>query len=111
MSLLLIDLDRFKLFNDTYGHLAGDNCLRAVAGAIREALGGTNAVAARYGGEELAVLLPGYDEQMSLQVAETLRLRIRSLQIVHAHNQPHGVATASMGQQHRPLGIASRPKP
>lgn len=97
MSLLLIDLDRFKLFNDTYGHLAGDNCLRGVASAIREALGGTNAVAARYGGEELAVLLPGYDEQMSLQVAETLRLRIRSLQIVHAPNQPHGVATASMG--------------
>ncbi|SMC42267.1 diguanylate cyclase [Rhizobium sp. RU36D] len=97
MSLLLFDLDRFKLFNDTYGHLAGDGCLRDVARAIRETLQGTDAVAARYGGEELAVLLPGYDEPMGLQVAENLRLRIRSLQIAHVNNQPHGVVTASLG--------------
>ena len=97
VSLLLLDLDRFKQFNDTYGHLPGDNCLRDVANAIRSALPESGAVAARFGGEEMAVLLPGFGQAASLLLAEKLRRAVEALKIAHEANAPSGIVTISIG--------------
>lgn len=97
LSLLLIDLDRFKLFNDTYGHLAGDKALRAVADVIQARLQGTFGIAARYGGEELAVLLAHQNDMAVRAIAETIRNGVASLAIVHAGNVPFGHVTISIG--------------
>lgn len=77
LALLLGDVDNFKQINDTYGHVAGDECLRAVAHAFHEALDGHEAIIARFGGEEFVAVLPGLDAQQALQAAEALRLRIQ----------------------------------
>lgn len=97
ISLLLIDLDRFKLFNDTYGHLAGDKALRAVADVIQARLQGTFGIAARYGGEELAVLLAHQNDMAVRAIAETIRSGVASLSIPHAGNVPFGHVTISIG--------------
>lgn len=85
-SLLLIDLDRFKLVNDTHGHPAGDEVLRVVAQLLREHVGrmrvGERSVLARYGGEELAVLLPGVGLAGSMRLAEELRAAIEARSIL-----------------------------
>ena len=81
LSLLLIDIDHFKAFNDRHGHVAGDHALRAVAGSLRGALRPTDMIA-RYGGEELAVLLPGAGRETALEIAERLRVAVRSAEIV-----------------------------
>ncbi|HJR19780.1 MAG TPA: GGDEF domain-containing protein [Actinomycetota bacterium] len=77
LSLLLIDIDRFKMLNDRYGHPAGDAVLRDVANAINDAVRSFDVVA-RYGGEEFAVILPETDEEGALQVAERVREAVRS---------------------------------
>ncbi len=76
LSLLMIDVDRFKEFNDTRGHQAGDDCLRTVAGVLRECLVRAGDVVARYGGEEFAVLLPDSDGEGAARTAERLRARV-----------------------------------
>jgi diguanylate cyclase (GGDEF)-like protein/PAS domain S-box-containing protein len=97
ISLLLLDLDHFKEFNDQYGHQVGDDCLRAVAGAVRGAVRATD-IPARYGGEEIAVILPSTNTPGATEVAEKVRLAVESLQIVHEAN-PEGRywVTASIG--------------
>jgi diguanylate cyclase (GGDEF)-like protein/PAS domain S-box-containing protein len=97
LSLLMIDADRFKLFNDTYGHAAGDECLRQISDAIRDCVRRPGDVAARYGGEELAVLLAGTDAQGAAAVAENIRARIEALDLPHAHNLPAEKVTVSIG--------------
>jgi diguanylate cyclase (GGDEF)-like protein len=76
VSLLLLDIDHFKRFNDTAGHQAGDDCLRHVAQALREMLQRATDLVARYGGEEFAILLPETDETHARALAETIRERI-----------------------------------
>jgi diguanylate cyclase (GGDEF)-like protein len=76
LSLLLLDIDHFKKFNDTYGHLVGDDCLQMVANCIREYVTRPQDLAARYGGEEFVVLLPDTPEAGALRVAEKIRRRI-----------------------------------
>lgn len=83
VSLLLADIDKFKLFNDTYGHQAGDDCLRQVAWAIAEGVGRAGDLAARYGGEEFAVVLAGTDSTGAAAVAEKIRVAVASLNIAH----------------------------
>lgn len=80
LSLLMVDVDHFKQFNDRYGHLTGDRVLRAVASAIRE-VAPTTAICARFGGEEFAVILPGAGHADALACAEAVRARVEALQI------------------------------
>ncbi len=97
LSLLLLDVDRFKLFNDRYGHLGGDGCLQGVAMAVANLVRRPGDLAARYGGEEVAVLLPGADAEGAAGVAEQIRAAIEALGVEHLGNLPAGVVTASFG--------------
>lgn len=97
MSLLLLDVDHFKLFNDGYGHQVGDDCLRAVATAVSGACL-PPAFAARYGGEELAIILPDCDAAAACAAAEKVRKAILDLRVPHATNPAaDGVVSASIG--------------
>jgi len=86
MSLILLDVDCFKQFNDLYGHVSGDSCLQAVAAAVSKAIGRSTDLAARYGGEEIAVILPDTNPSGALKVAENIRAGIISLHIPHSGN-------------------------
>lgn len=97
LSLLLIDVDYFKKFNDHYGHLAGDGCLRAL-GRILSAIARRPAdLAARYGGEEFAVLLPNTGPDGCAEVGEGIRQALHDLAMVHAQNPPSRLVTVSVG--------------
>ncbi|THV22248.1 diguanylate cyclase [Peteryoungia ipomoeae] len=96
LSLVLIDVDRFKAYNDTYGHTSGDQCLRQVAEVLRAVARRPGARSARYGGEELAVVLPNTTEEEAIRIAHDLRQRIRDLSIPHMGSEK-GVVTASIG--------------
>jgi diguanylate cyclase (GGDEF)-like protein len=96
LSLAMIDIDDFKLYNDRYGHVAGDECLRIVANAFRDGLRSEADVVCRYGGEEFAVLMPATDQATGLIVAERIRVAVTALR------QPHrgsgtGIVTVSIG--------------
>lgn len=96
LSLLMIDVDHFKAFNDKYGHPAGDRCLRAIAEAVTQELRRPGDFVARYGGEEFAVVLANTDVAGAVTMAERIRGAIQALAIVHAGN-PARVATVSIG--------------
>jgi diguanylate cyclase (GGDEF)-like protein len=91
LSVCLLDLDHFKLINDTYGHLVGDEVLRLAGAALAQASAGVG-VAARYGGEEFALVLP-LPEPQALAVADRVRLRIQSIQGPAPVTASIGVAT------------------
>ena len=97
LSMLLCDVDWFKQFNDGYGHLVGDECLKAVARTMREALHRPADLAARYGGEEFAVILPDTDLAGAVQVAEAIRSSVEGLRITHRFSGDGGVVTISVG--------------
>jgi diguanylate cyclase (GGDEF)-like protein len=96
LSLVLCDVDRFKTYNDDYGHPAGDECLRAVANCLKGALFRPQDLAVRYGGEEFAALLPNTDEDSAYVVAERVRTSLFKLGLPHAKSE-HGVVTLSAG--------------
>lgn len=96
-SLLMIDVDRFKLFNDKYGHITGDQVLRLVATTIRQ-LVRSNDVVARYGGEEFAIVLQGADSDPAFQVAEKIRIAIMTKDLVkRSTGEVVGKVTVSIG--------------
>ncbi|BAH77475.1 diguanylate cyclase [Solidesulfovibrio magneticus] len=97
LSALMIDIDCFKLYNDTYGHLQGDLCLRRVAEAIVEALKRPGDFAARYGGEEFVTLLPGTDLAGALSIAGIIRGNVRAANIEHASSPVADIVTVSIG--------------
>jgi diguanylate cyclase (GGDEF)-like protein len=97
LSLVLIDVDRFKPFNDRYGHQAGDFALQAIANACRNAASRPGDLAARYGGEELALILPNTDAAGSAEVAERARRAVEVLGLQHDGNEPSAVVTVSLG--------------
>lgn len=96
ISLMMCDVDHFKLFNDTYGHQAGDECLRRVAGAIATSLERGSDLAARYGGEEFVVVLCETTVGGALIVAEKIRHAVHALNIPHA-GSAFGRVTLSIG--------------
>ncbi len=95
-TLVMIDVDRFKLFNDRYGHPKGDDCLRRVGATIAASIRQTYDIAARYGGEEFALLLPETDEDTAAQVADRIRQNVERLALEHV-DSPYGVVTISAG--------------
>jgi diguanylate cyclase (GGDEF)-like protein/PAS domain S-box-containing protein len=97
LALLMIDADRFKRFNDDYGHLPGDACLKAIASVVAMAARRPTDVAARYGGEEMALLLPGTDLMSAHAIANDIVRQVQGLAIPHARNLPWKVVTVSIG--------------
>jgi diguanylate cyclase len=97
LSVLMIDIDHFKKFNDTYGHQVGDQVLRLVAKVLQDNVG-QGGLAARYGGEELIAVLPGYDLGACVEVAERIRLRISEARLTRrATGQAISSVTVSIG--------------
>ena len=96
LSLLFIDIDKFKAFNDTYGHTAGDKCIQHVANVLKSTLKRPGDLVARYGGEEFAVLLPETGAENAETVAEAMRLAVSDMAIAHLGSS-HGVVTISIG--------------
>jgi diguanylate cyclase (GGDEF)-like protein len=96
VSMIMLDLDRFKLFNDRYGHPAGDDCLKAVAQVLSATVNRTSDLAVRYGGEEMALLLPNTPFEGACKVANDLLVGIRALGIEHQDND-RGIVTSSLG--------------
>jgi diguanylate cyclase (GGDEF)-like protein len=98
MCVILIDVDLFKAFNDTYGHQSGDDCLKHVAVEVSGVLRRGGDLAARYGGEEFGVVLPGTEAPGGVLVAEDIRRRVEGLKIAHK-GSPHQVVTISLGMK------------
>jgi diguanylate cyclase (GGDEF)-like protein len=99
LSIALIDLDSFKQFNDTYGHQAGDDCLRRVSKAIRKHANRSSDLVARYGGEELVVLLPNTNSEQAIQLAERMRIGVKELAIPHVTSKVanNSIVSVSIG--------------
>ncbi len=97
LSLILVDVDFFKGFNDTYGHAAGDDCLRAIARTLRQAARRGGEIVARYGGEEFAVLLPEVSEAQAIELAERIRVRVEELEIPNEASSVARCVTVSAG--------------
>lgn len=97
LSVIMLDIDFFKQFNDTYGHPAGDRCIIMVAAALTRAVKRATDLPARYGGEEFACVLPGTDPEGAELVAQEIRLQIQSLNIPHERSQVSPFLTVSIG--------------
>ncbi len=115
LSLILLDIDHFKAYNDNYGHLQGDDCLRAVARAVDRCATLAGDLAARYGGEEFAVVLPATDAERATRIGEQIRASIAALGLEHKFSSvaPHisvsvGVATLQCAAGRSPLHVLAR---
>ncbi len=97
LSLIMLDIDHFKMFNDTYGHIKGDACLKKVAQAIQNRVNRSTDLVARYGGEEFACILPDTNNHAALMIAERIRLAIIDLDIPHTTSPVENRVTASLG--------------
>lgn len=97
LSLILCDIDFFKLYNDSYGHQAGDYCLQEIAKAISIATKRPADLVARYGGEEFAIILPQTEADGAVQLAETIRVTVRELRTVYLNPQSQTPLTLSFG--------------
>jgi len=97
LSLILLDIDYFKFYNDFYGHQAGDQCLIAITQAIKHTLKRPADLVARYGGEEFVVILPNTNQKGVINIAQNIQQTIRTLGIVHQKSQVSNIITLSMG--------------
>jgi len=97
MSMALLDIDFFKLYNDIYGHMAGDECLRRVGEALKLFSRRPGDLAARYGGEEFAMILGNTDQQTACKLGEDIRTAVQALNISHERATPAGCVTVSVG--------------
>jgi diguanylate cyclase (GGDEF)-like protein len=97
LSLVILDVDFFKRYNDRYGHQAGDDCLRHVSKVLQKSLKRASDVVARYGGEEFACLLPDTDFDHAMQIAGQLEQGVRAAQLLHEDSDVAKVVTISLG--------------
>ncbi len=97
LTILLLDIDHFKLYNDLYGHPEGDECIRQVAGMLARCLNRSADLVARYGGEEFIALLPDTPEQGAIHMCELIRSSIEKLNIKHRDSSCSKVVTVSIG--------------
>ncbi len=97
LSIIMLDVDHFKAFNDNYGHQAGDDCLAAVAETVRGQMSRPADMVARYGGEEFLLILPHTDHDGVAHVGEKVRRAVEALAIAHAHSSTGSVVTVSAG--------------
>ncbi|WP_370680083.1 GGDEF domain-containing protein [Comamonas sp. GB3 AK4-5] len=113
VGLIMVDVDHFKRYNDHHGHQQGDRCLQAVAEALRTSVLRVTDLVARYGGEELAVILPDTDADGALAVARQMVRNVRALELVHGASSvwPHVTVSAGAASLVPPGGSASRAAP
>ncbi len=97
MAVIMADIDHFKKFNDTYGHLEGDECLKKVATALKNAVRRAGDLAARYGGEEFVLLMPMTTVNEATQIAEDIRTSVESMKIRHEKSRVNDFVTLSLG--------------
>lgn len=97
LSLIMVDVDYFKRYNDRYGHQAGDGCLKSVAQALSETVRRPYDLVARYGGEEFACVLPNTVLSGAVEIAERMQERVRTLGIEHSASDVNRVVTISLG--------------
>ena len=97
LSLIMCDIDFFKNYNDTYGHVTGDDCLRKVSGVIKESVRRPADLAARYGGEEFVLVLPNTDIEGAVSIAESIRHQLSDLAIPHEDSPVSQFVTLSLG--------------
>ena len=97
LAVAILDVDQFKAYNDTYGHLAGDACLKSLAQVLCGAIHRAGECVARYGGEEFVVILPGLNGAQAFDTAQRIRLSIEAQRIAHVKNTASSVVTASIG--------------
>lgn len=109
LSLIILDIDYFKAFNDTYGHLKGDDCLKTVASSLKQTLKRSGDLPARYGGEEFAVILPNTNDVGAAIIAEELRASIERAGIPHISSLCADHVTVSLGAVTRFPGQADTP--
>jgi diguanylate cyclase (GGDEF)-like protein len=97
LAAIMIDIDEFKLYNDEFGHIEGDECLKKIAREVNEARRRESDIASRFGGEEFVLLLPFINLQGAHRVADMLLRGIRALEIPHAQSASHPIVTVSAG--------------
>lgn len=97
LSLLLLDVDLFKLYNDRYGHLAGDECLRSLAQSLKLSINRPLDLLARYGGEEFVCILPNTDADGALDMAQNMLAKAHALRIEHLDSDVESIVTISVG--------------
>jgi len=97
ISLIMLDIDFFKQYNDEYGHVVGDNCLRLISTVLQENVKRPGDMAARYGGEEFCIIMPDTDQRGALNLAEQIKKEVESLNIPHGKSRITNHVTISMG--------------
>jgi len=97
LSVIMIDIDYFKDFNDAYGHQRGDDCLKQVASTLQNSFHRAGDMVARYGGEEFVAVLPGTATESAFKIAEMLRTKVEQLQIPNDKSPGHRIITISLG--------------
>jgi diguanylate cyclase (GGDEF)-like protein len=97
LSVMMVDVDHFKKYNDTYGHSNGDSCLKSVAETLAVSVARADDFVARYGGEEFAVILPNTDESGARKIADNMLENIKARNIPHEKNEIAGHITISIG--------------
>ena len=105
LSIIMGDIDHFKLYNDTYGHAAGDDCLKSVAKAIENTLRRPGDFCARYGGEEFIIILPATERKGAVKIAEEIRENVAALNIPHGKSADAKIVTISLGVTTKEAGM------